>query len=301
MVLGAVIAGASGGALANVALSPLSGGAGMIQSYWYGAGLILGERDMYTFHWEKIKKRLENGEDYLSVLESEMNPAITAIANYSLQIMQKTGEIYLKGGVDFMAQLIENLFKVLAGEIQVGDIIPPVGGGGGSQPPFEPTLITLTQEEIINMSITQLQQATTNNRSQYTADTIRLLEAQLDRLNFQEPFDPEQEFPNIPDVQTIPLISTDGLFTHSIARVFATFGSDNRATYRAQTNPQRNGNWQTKQSFTTLTARADARAWIENNVDITNTNQYSVTDSTAEKNGFYYIKKDKITIQNFPQ
>ncbi len=115
-ILTSVLAGASGGALANVALSPLGGGAGMLQSYWYGAGLILGERDMYTFHWEKIKKRLEGGEDYLSVLESEMNPAITAIASYSLQIMQKTGDIYLQGGIDFMASLIENLFKLLAGE-----------------------------------------------------------------------------------------------------------------------------------------------------------------------------------------
>jgi len=136
VVLASVIAGASGGALANVALSPLGGGAGMIQSYWYGAGLILGERDMYTFHWEKIKKRLESGEDYLSVLESEMNPAITAIANYSLQIMKKTGDIYLKGGIDFMAQLIENLFKVLAGE-QV-DIIGDITVG---EPTPEPEIL----------------------------------------------------------------------------------------------------------------------------------------------------------------
>ncbi len=116
MVLASVIAGASGGALANVALSPLGGGAGMLQSYWYGAGLILGERDMYTFHWEKIKKRLESGEDYLSVLEGEMTPAITAIANFSLQIMEKTSQIYLTAGVDMLAKLVENMLMLLAGE-----------------------------------------------------------------------------------------------------------------------------------------------------------------------------------------
>jgi len=116
MVLASVIAGASGGALANVALSPLGGGAGMLQSYWYGAGLILGERDMYTFHWEKIKKRLESGEDYLSVLEGEMTPAITAIANFSLEIMEKTSQIYLTAGVDMLAKLVENMLMLLAGE-----------------------------------------------------------------------------------------------------------------------------------------------------------------------------------------
>ncbi len=116
MVVTSVIAGASGGALANVALSPLGGGAGLLQSYWYGAGLILGERMMYTFHWEKIKTRLDKGEDFMSVLESEMTPNITAIANFSLEVMKKTGDIYMKGGIDFMAKLIENLFKLLAGE-----------------------------------------------------------------------------------------------------------------------------------------------------------------------------------------
>jgi len=116
MVLASVIAGASGGALANVALSPLGGGAGLLQSYWYGAGLILGERMMYTFHWEKIKKRLDGGEDFMSVLESEMTPNINAIATFSLDVMKKTGNVYMQGGIDFMAKMIENLLKLLAGE-----------------------------------------------------------------------------------------------------------------------------------------------------------------------------------------
>jgi len=136
MVVSSVIAGASGGALANVALSPLGGGAGMLQSYWYGAGLILGERMMYTMHWEKMKARLDKGEDFLSVLESEMNPSITAIANYSLTIMKRTGELYLQGGIDFMAQLIENMFKLVAGESLGLDTTPP------PTEPVEPPLVT---------------------------------------------------------------------------------------------------------------------------------------------------------------
>ncbi len=107
----AAIAGGAGGGIANIALSPANSGASLLNSYWYGAGLILGERDMYTFHWEKIKKRLESGEDYLSVLESEMNPAITAISAYSLQIMQKTGELYKQAGVGFLINLVEDLLN----------------------------------------------------------------------------------------------------------------------------------------------------------------------------------------------
>jgi len=129
MVLASVIAGASGGALANVALSPLGGGAGLLQSYWYGAGLILGERMMYTFHWEKIKTRLDKGEDFMRVLESEMTPNITAIANFSLDVMKKTGAVYMQGGIDFMAQLIENMLKLLAGETITPPAIDPCPDG----------------------------------------------------------------------------------------------------------------------------------------------------------------------------
>ncbi len=136
VVATSIIAGASGGALANVALSPLGGGAGMLQSYWYGAGLILGERMMYTFHWEKINTRIKKGEDFLSVLESEMNPAITAIANYSLTIMKRTGSIYLQGGIDFMAQLIENMFKLVAGESPSSIFPPPEPVPTPTEPPL---------------------------------------------------------------------------------------------------------------------------------------------------------------------
>lgn len=110
-LLFAAIAGGAGGGIANIALSPANSGASLLNSYWYGAGLILGERDMYTFHWEKIKERLEKGEDYLTVLEGEMNPAITAISAYSLRIMKETGELYKKAGVDFMINLIEDLLN----------------------------------------------------------------------------------------------------------------------------------------------------------------------------------------------
>ncbi len=86
--------GAVGGIVANIALTPLTSGAGLLQSYWYGAGLILGERMMYTVHWEQIKKRLDDGASFNSVLEEQMNDDITAIANLAFKAMDDTATIF---------------------------------------------------------------------------------------------------------------------------------------------------------------------------------------------------------------
>ncbi len=219
--------------------------------------------------------------------------SLTPVMLQSMNVMLDQAVKWLQGVVT--GNIFGTPNPVNADLPELGDTIPDAEPDAG--------LNHFNQEQVLALSDTQVTHFF--NNQQLLGASTRLLIIQeherRQRTAVTPPFDPEQEFPNIPEEQTIPLITGDGLFLHSIARVFATFGSDNRTTYHAQTNPQRNGNWQTKQSFTTLTARADARAWIENNVDITNTNQYSITSSTTEKNGYYYIKKDKITIQNFPQ
>ncbi len=82
--------GAVGGIVANIALTPLTAGAGLLQSYWYGSGLILGERMMYTVHWEKIKARLDKNENFMDILDQEMNDDITAVATLAFKAMDKT-------------------------------------------------------------------------------------------------------------------------------------------------------------------------------------------------------------------
>ncbi len=103
--------GAVGGIVANIALTPLTSGASLLQSYWYGAGLILGERMMYTVHWEKIKKRLDKGEPFISVLEDEMHEDITAIADLSLRTMKEVGAVYTKAGETALTDLMTALLN----------------------------------------------------------------------------------------------------------------------------------------------------------------------------------------------
>ncbi len=168
---GIVGLGAVGGILANIALTPLTAGASLLQSYWYGSGLILGERMMYTVHWEKIKGRLDKGEDFLQVLDKIMNDDITAIANLSFKAMDETGKLYLEKAGTGLAQFVENLLSAIllanpTGLLPGGDTEPPPTGTETE------TGISLTIEQIKAMSRTTLLFETQPNQiTKYTEAT----------------------------------------------------------------------------------------------------------------------------------
>jgi len=168
---GIVGLGAVGGILANIALTPLTAGASLLQSYWYGAGLILGERMMYTVHWEKIKGRLDKGEEFLTVLDKIMNDDITAIANLSFKAMDETGKLYLEKAGTGLADFVENLLSAIL-------LANPTGllDGGKDEPPPEgeptPTGISLTIAQIQAMSDNTLLFETQDNIiGKYTPQT----------------------------------------------------------------------------------------------------------------------------------
>ncbi len=78
-LLGGALAGAVGGGLAVTVLAPLTAANNFLGSYFFGSGMILGERQMYQDDWIKIKKRLDAGESFLTVLEEVMKPNTQAI------------------------------------------------------------------------------------------------------------------------------------------------------------------------------------------------------------------------------
>ncbi len=300
-IIAAAIVGGAGGGIANIALAPVSSGASLLNSYWYGAGLILGERDMYTFHWEKIKKRLENGEDYLSVLESEMNPAITAISAYSLKIMKETGELYKKAGVEFILDLIADLLNpFFSGDRNSDDDTNTNPDGLLS---FDSATIaawtdaTLQKNYVSSLSDPQL----------YTTFTVLLIKQEKQKRDqevFTEPdakpppdpnVDPDQIF-DIPDPSTIPLIDRKPMMIHALGRIVRSLGSH---TFFGETNPQRNGNWQRKKTFP---HSADGIKWGRTNWPATTSslyNEYSFK-SVGDYDERYWIRKADITVKNFP-
>ncbi len=157
--------GAVGGILANIALTPLTAGASLLQSYWYGSGLILGERMMYTVHWEKIKGRLDKGEDFLQVLDKIMNDDITAIANLSFKAMDETGKLYLDKAGESIADFAEKLLSAILGnpvEVTVEKATDTPKGETG---------ISLTIAEIQKWTDSYLKQQHSQFLSKYTNAT----------------------------------------------------------------------------------------------------------------------------------
>ncbi len=167
-IAGIVGLGAVGGILANIALTPLTAGASLLQSYWYGSGLILGERMMYTVHWEKIKGRLDKGEDFLQVLDQIMNDDITAIANLSFKAMDETGKLYLDKAGTTLANFVDRLLTAIINpESSIHDDI------GVPPPPGETVegLISFTVGELELMTLQQLT-SIINNSHLYTETTV---------------------------------------------------------------------------------------------------------------------------------
>ncbi len=74
-----ILGGAVGGGLAVTVLAPLTAANNFLGSYFFGSGMILGERQMYQDDWIKIKERLDKGESFLIILEEVMKPNTQAV------------------------------------------------------------------------------------------------------------------------------------------------------------------------------------------------------------------------------
>jgi len=74
-----ILGGAIGGGIAVTVLAPLTAANNFLGSYFFGSGMILGERQMYQDDWIKIKERLDKGESFLVILEEVMKPNTQAV------------------------------------------------------------------------------------------------------------------------------------------------------------------------------------------------------------------------------
>jgi len=180
--------GAVGGLVANIALTPLTAGAGLLQSYWYGSGLILGERMMYTVHWEKIKARLDKGENFMDILDQEMNDDITAVAELSFKAMDKTAEIFHSQATISLGKFIEDLISAALNPFFSGD--RDSNEETDPEPDPDTGLISLSFNEVNLLSDTTLAHYTQNILQNFDVETQNLLTQEQQRRNRIET-DPE--------------------------------------------------------------------------------------------------------------
>ncbi len=117
---GGLFGGAIGGGLAVTVLAPLTAANNFLGSYFFGSGMILGERQMYQDDWIKIKKRLDAGESFLTVLEEVMKPNTQAIMQMArdtvIAVSAEWNDIVLKYLQSIPQSIWDAINKVNAGE-----------------------------------------------------------------------------------------------------------------------------------------------------------------------------------------
>lgn len=78
---------AIGGGIAIVVLAPLNAANNYIGSYYFGYGMIGGERDMYQEDWPKIKARLDKGELFATIWEEYVTKNTSGVMKNAGQIV----------------------------------------------------------------------------------------------------------------------------------------------------------------------------------------------------------------------
>ncbi len=120
VVGGGIIGGALGGGLAVTVLAPLTAANNFLGSYFFGSGMILGERQMYQDDWIKIKKRLDAGESFLVILEEVMKPNTQAVMQMARQtviaVSKEWNDIVLSYLQSIPQSIWDAINKINAGE-----------------------------------------------------------------------------------------------------------------------------------------------------------------------------------------
>ncbi len=186
--VGIIAAGSAGSSLVNLAFAPLFAANQYIGSYFFGSGMILGERDMYQEDWPKIKARLDKGESFISILEEQTTRNTTAIMSNAKDIVIQVSSQWNKIVFDYLQAMPQSLLDL------IGIKLP---GADGSPPPVSiPDELTdeqrqqlqgsriLTQRQVLDLSITQLKLAVEHDLATYDTATQRLLLAQYNRKDF---------------------------------------------------------------------------------------------------------------------
>ncbi len=117
MAAGAILGGlaAGGGAvLAGVIATPAIAATTFVTSYFFGWGMLLGERQMYQDDWPRIKKELDEGRPFNEVMEKYVTKNTTTVTAMAKQIFEHTSY--------FMKKEIMQSVNAILGAKDPGDI-----------------------------------------------------------------------------------------------------------------------------------------------------------------------------------
>jgi len=163
--------GALGGGLAVTVLAPLTAANNFLGSYFFGSGMILGERQMYQDDWIKIKKRLDAGESFLVILEEVMKPNTQAVMQMARETVIAVSSEWNKIVLDYLLSLPKWLLEMLNVDTSGVTADTLLGGDTTTTTTTGDTGATTTTELKIDWS-TKSQQEVTNHAKTLTKQQI---------------------------------------------------------------------------------------------------------------------------------
>jgi len=110
---GGILGGAIGGGLAVTVLAPLTAANNFLGSYFFGSGMILGERQMYQDDWIKIKERLDKGESFLVILEEVMKPNTQAVMQMAKETVMAIHPLWNEIVITYLKTLSKPMLDLL--------------------------------------------------------------------------------------------------------------------------------------------------------------------------------------------
>ncbi len=107
------VAGAIGGGLAVTVLAPLSAANNFIGSFFFGNGMIVGERKAYQEDWPKIKARLDKGESFITILEEYTTENTTAVMQTAKMVLDTVTPIWFGMVSEYLKSIPQELLTMV--------------------------------------------------------------------------------------------------------------------------------------------------------------------------------------------
>ncbi len=166
--VGGLVGASIGSAIAMLVFAPLTAVNNYLGSYYFGSGMILGEREMYQERWPQIKKELDKGRSFIEVLEEVMKESTQGVMNSAERTLTQIKPEWERIVKNYLATIPEQIVAALRTDITLEQLIALWTGGTVGQeppPPIEPPdeppgndIIHYNIDKIESLSITELRQ-----------------------------------------------------------------------------------------------------------------------------------------------
>ncbi len=120
---GSAIGAGLGGSAVTIAMVPFNAVNNYLGSFYFGAGMILGERWMYQEVWPKIQERVKDGESFMVLVEPYIIQAQSMLMKNAEIIGKDIATAMSTGSLSFLSELLSGDIE---GAFDLPDVPPDV-------------------------------------------------------------------------------------------------------------------------------------------------------------------------------